>query len=52
MNEEQTLREMMDWVKRRIEELPESHSVYYKTMLESLRWELKTVKERERPDIS
>lgn len=51
MTEQETLRDMMAWVEKRIEELPEGDSVYYKNMKESLEWGLKTIKERHRPDV-
>ncbi len=46
MTEQQVLEEIIEWVGRRIKELPNGESIYYKEMRESLRWELKTVKER------
>lgn len=46
MNEQQTLEEIIKWIERRIKELPNGDSIYYKEMKESLVWELKTVKER------
>lgn len=47
MKQSEVLKEMIEWIDRRIIELPNSESYYYKEMKESLEWELKTVTERE-----
>lgn len=47
MKQSDVLKEMIEWVKNRIKELPGEQSIYYKDMQESLEWELKTVLERE-----
>lgn len=46
MNEIETLEEIIKWIDKRIKELPDQDSVHYKAMKESLKWELKTAKER------
>lgn len=47
MNEEQVLKEMIAFVERRIAELPNGESKYYKNMKESLEWEIQALKEQE-----
>lgn len=46
MNEIETIKEILGWIRKRIKELPEEKSVYYKEMEESFKWELKTAQER------
>lgn len=47
MKESEVLKEIIEWVEKRIAELPNGESYYYKEMKESLDWELKTALERE-----
>lgn len=47
MKESEVLREIMEWIKKRIKELPEEKSIYYKDILLGFKWELKTTLERE-----
>lgn len=50
MKESDALKEMIEWVEKRIAELPNGESHYYKEMKQSLIWELKTALERELED--
>ena len=47
MKESEVLKEMIEWLDKRIKELPEEKSIYYKDMKISLKWELKTALESE-----
>lgn len=47
MKESEMLKEMIEWIGNRIKELPEEKSIYYKEMKQTLKWELKTILERE-----
>ena len=51
MKESEVLGEMIEWINKRIKELPEEKSIYYKEMKQTLRWELKTILERESEEI-
>ena len=46
MTEIETIKEMIAWIDKRIKEL-DGNAPYYKNMKESLKWELKTIIERE-----
>lgn len=52
MKSSEVLKEMIDWLTRRIKELPEEKSVYYKDMRLTLKWELKTILERENENLA
>ena len=47
MNEVETIKEIISWIDKRIAELPEGGSIYYKELRETFKWELKTAQERE-----
>jgi len=46
MKESEVLEEMIEWINNRIKELPEEKSIYYKEMKLNLKWELRTLRER------